>query len=244
MEGGPPGLSPPLRGRLALNRHAPRLCGARRDAPPAWGASPAALGWAVPRGCSAQPGEARGGGRCSSSCGGRSPRDHRRAGPAPAPSPPRLTSALRGSVGDPRSPHPVCQSCPVSVCLSPLPRPALAFPVNRASGALLRGPLAGSVLVRSLLWGRRVTLEGPRGLGAGRPGCGLGPARPGHLLSLRSGAWQACPRAQRQPRVLRERRVRAAARLGPSTPWRCLVSCRDLCGGVCGPAPVSQADRG
>lgn len=169
--------------------------------------------------------------------------------------PPGSQTGWSRSSAEPASAH----LCPARVCggstpspprvpvlpglclsLSPLPRPALAFPMNRASGALLRGPLAGSVLVRSLLWGRRVTLGGPRGLAAGRPGCGPGPAWLGHLLSLQSGGWQACPRAQCQPRVLRERRVRAAARLGLSAPWRCLVSCRDSCVRVCGPAPVSQ----
>lgn len=77
------------------------------------------------------------------------------------------------------------------------------------------GPL-GALFLLDACPGEGVTwmargLDGPRGLGAGRPGQGLGPALPRpSLWSLRSGGWQACPRAQRQPHVLRERRGRTA----------------------------------
>ena len=214
MEGGAPSLSLPLCGRLALNWHsAPSLqClqhgeGAGpggmlllpgEPAPRGWRRDrPAALGQAVPRGCSAQPGQRHVGlGRCSSSCRGREPPGVTDgACPARAPSPPRLASALASvCAGSTPLPTPLCVSpaWSASLCLSPSPRPALAFPVNRGSGALPPEPLAGSVPVRNLLWGRRVTLESPRGLGASRPGCGPGPCTAwASALSLRSGGCEA-----------------------------------------------------
>ena len=139
MEGGAPSLSLPLCGRLALNWHsAPSLqClqhgeGAGpggmlllpgEPAPRGWRRDrPAVLGQAVPRGCSAQPGQRHVGlGRCSSSCRGREPPGVTDgACPARAPSPPRLASALASvCAGVHAPPHPtLCQSCLVCVSLS------------------------------------------------------------------------------------------------------------------------------
>ena len=120
-----------------------------------------------------------------------------RTGPVPPQRQALLASPLPWPVsvwGSTPLPTPLCvtPAWSASLCLSPSPCPALAVPVNRGSGALPHGPLAGSVPVRNLLWGRHVTLEGPQGLGASRPGCGPGPCTAwASALSLRSGGCEA-----------------------------------------------------
>ena len=230
VEGRAPSLSSPLCGQLALNwRSAPCLQCLQHGE----GAGPGrvlflpgepaprgrhldrstALGWTVPRGCSAQSEQRHMRvGRCSSSCGGWEPPGITDGVcPTPTPSPLRLTSALAGVCAGVHAPShpPLCQSCLVSISLSlSLASSCSWVPREQSFRSPSHGPLGGSVPVRSLPWGRRVTLDGPWGLGAGRPGCGPGPCTASaSALSLRSGGWQACPRAQRQPHVLQERRV-------------------------------------
>lgn len=110
-----------------------------------------------------------------------------RTGPVPPERRALLASPLPWPVsvrGSTPLPTPLCVSpaWSASLCLSPSPHPALAFPVNRGSGALPHGPLAGSVPVRNLLWGRRVTLGARGGWEPAGLAVGLGPARPGPLL--------------------------------------------------------------